>query len=103
MLPMPVWSLWGCVQFAWSFVGLLLPCMPRMSWPRGAAGTERGTWPDWANGAAGNLAQPGRQVRRGAWPGWYHWRSRARGAEAPQGLLDPRGQWDCQAPLVPED
>ena len=55
-------------------------------------------------GRKGNLAQPGRRVRRG---------SLARlappeikgvwGAEAPQGLLDPKGQWDCQAPLVPED
>ena len=55
-------------------------------------------------GRKGNLAQPGRRVRReslarlappeikGVW-----------GAEAPQGLLDPKDQWDCQAPLVPED
>ena len=55
-------------------------------------------------GRKGNLAQPGRRVRReslarlappeikGVW-----------GAEAPQGLLDPKDQWDCQTPLVPED
>ena len=51
-----------------------------------------------------NAAAPGRQVRRGSLARLVPLEIKGVwGAEAPQGLLDPRGQWDCQAPLVPED
>lgn len=109
MLPMPFWFLWGCVQFAWSFVGLLLPCMPRMSRSRGAAGTERGTWPNWANGAArGTWPNRADGSAGGAWPGWHHRRSRACGGQRPHracwtpranGIARPR--WSQRISLPP--